>query len=297
MTMRSGGDPIVHLYAVCWNEAHMLPYFFRNYEPWVQRFVIFDNESTDGTQALLAAKPNVELRQFPWSDPNSFVQSHRDLHNSCWRESIGKADWVVVTAIDEHLSHPEMRKFLRRCERDGVTCIPALGHEMVTEAFPGPDACLAEVHTFGVPSGAMNKLRLFKPDRVEPHLAIGGHGARPTGEVIYPPRDDLLLLHYKYLGLEYVAERHQLLNTGLRAGDRANDWGRHYRWDQPNLEQVFKGLRRHAVDVRGPDYVAWRDHPNPRFWRSNSDSSPPMKRRPRLDELWQKLKGALGQRK
>ena len=38
--------PVVHLYAVCWNEAHILPYFFRNYEPWVQRFVFFDNGST-----------------------------------------------------------------------------------------------------------------------------------------------------------------------------------------------------------------------------------------------------------
>ena len=59
--------PVVHLYAVCWNEAHILPYFFRNYEPWVQRFVIFDNGSTDGTQALLSAKPDVELGHFPGS--------------------------------------------------------------------------------------------------------------------------------------------------------------------------------------------------------------------------------------
>jgi hypothetical protein len=109
--------PIVHLYAVCWNEAHILPFFFRNYEPWVQRFVIFDNGSTDGTQALLSAKPNVELRRFPWFHPDSFVRSQRKLQNTCSRESRGVADWVVVTAIDEHLHHPDIHDFLRRCAR------------------------------------------------------------------------------------------------------------------------------------------------------------------------------------
>lgn len=295
--MSDSRDPIVHLYALCWNEAHILPFFFRNYEPWVQRFVIYDNGSTDGTQALLAAKPNAELRRFPWSDPESFVRSQQNLHNTCWRESIGKADWVVVTAIDEHLHHPDMPEFLRRCDRDGITCVPALGHEMVTEAFPDADSYLAGTHVLGAPSRALNKLRLFKPGRVEPHFAIGGHGARPTGDVVYPARDDLLLLHYKYLGLDYVAERNQLLDTGLRAGDRAKDWGSHYRRDQSRLEEVFERLRRQAVDVRGPHYVAWRDHPHPRFWRSSEDSSvfalPRQRHHSPWHSWWRRLKKML----
>ena len=30
---------IVHLYTLCWNEAEMLPYFFRHYDPWVDRLI------------------------------------------------------------------------------------------------------------------------------------------------------------------------------------------------------------------------------------------------------------------
>ena len=254
--------PIVHLYAVCWNEAHLLPFFFRNYEPWVQRFVFFDNGSTDGTQALLSAKPNVELRPFPWTDPNSFVQSQRNLHNTCWRESRGVADWVVVTATDEHLYHPDMPQFLRRCERDGVTCVPALGYEMVTKEFPAPDAHLARVHTHGAPSPQMNKLRLFRPDLVKPHFAIGGHGAQPTGHVVYPRQDELLLLHYKKLGAEYVAQRNALLDTGLRTGDRANSaMDNHYTLDRGQIEaNVSKACGAPPSISDDPGHVPWRDH-------------------------------------
>lgn len=292
--------PIVHLYAVCWNEAHLLPFFFRNYEPWVQRFVFFDNGSTDGTHALLSAKPNVELRQFPWSDPNSFVRSHRKLHNTCWRESRGVADWVVVTAIDEHLYHPCMPQFLRRCRRHGVTCVPALGYQMVTQEFPAADVNLAGVHTHGVPILAMNKLRLFNPNVVHPNIAIGGHGAAPAGEVVYPPRDEMLLLHYKHLGIEYVVERNRLLDTGLRAGDRANNWGGHYRADRAELERYFDHLWRDGVDVRAAGYEPWRDHPHPRFWRTDQQPGRTSGRRPRryprLHRLWKRLRKLLPSR-
>lgn len=289
--------PIVHLYAVCWNEAHLLSFFFRNYEPWVQRFVFFDNGSTDGTQALLSAKPNVELRPFPWTDPNSFVQSQRNLHNTCWRESRGVADWVVVTATDEHLYHPDVAQFLRRCERDGVTCVPALGYEMVTKEFPAPDAHLARVHTYGAPSPQMNKLRLFRPDLVKPHFAIGGHGAQPTGHVVYPRQDELLLLHYKKLGAEYVAQRNALLDGALRPGDRGSDWGRHYRLDRSQIEKHLEQLWQQAVDIRDPSHVPWREHSYPRFWRTGPQSQTGvprlLRRHPRLSRIWRGIKKRL----
>ena len=43
----------VHLYAQCWNEGFMLPYFFRHYDSFVDRYVIFDDGSNDRSLAIL----------------------------------------------------------------------------------------------------------------------------------------------------------------------------------------------------------------------------------------------------
>ena len=58
--------------------------------------------------------------------------------------------------------------------------------------------------------------------------AHGRHHANPKGVVRYPDRDELLNLHYKWLGLDYVLSRSALLRTGLGEIDRANKWGFHY---------------------------------------------------------------------
>ena len=92
-----------HLYALCWNEADMLEFFFRHYDPWVDRYVIFDDGSTDGSIEILKAHPRVELRSWHRKYPDTYGISQWSWLNEVWKESRGQADWVVIVDIDEHL--------------------------------------------------------------------------------------------------------------------------------------------------------------------------------------------------
>jgi len=65
----------VHLYAICWNEGVMMTFFLRHYENFIDRFVIFDDGSTDGTLEILRAHPKLELRRAKW----------RVKHPGSWR--------------------------------------------------------------------------------------------------------------------------------------------------------------------------------------------------------------------
>ena len=151
----------IHLYTFGWNEMRMIGFFFRHYEPFVDKFVFYDDGSTDGTLELLASKANVEIRPFAYSCPDSFSLSVQAMRNECWKESRGEADWVIVTDADEHLHHPALPSYLARCKDEGVTYIPALGFDMVTESFPHLGEHLATSHTIGAPSAVYSKLRIF----------------------------------------------------------------------------------------------------------------------------------------
>lgn len=247
----------------------VLGFFFRHYENLVDRFVLFDDGSTDGTVEYARSKPNVEVRPFPHSVPDSFVLSQQALQNQCWKESRGVADWVIVTAIDEHIHHPDLKRYLETCKRRGVTYIPALGFTMISEYFPDPNEHLARTQTFGAPDWGWSKLRIFDPNAIEEtHFAVGGHEARVEGRRVLPDRDELLLLHYKDLGVEYVRERHRALGGRLRPVDIKYRWGHQYFFTAEEYDLVRQKLRAEVVDVSSRDYCSWRDHEGPRWWRS-----------------------------
>ena len=260
----------VHLYTLSWNEMKMLGFFFRHYDPWVERYVFFDDGSSDGTLDVLRNHPRVEVRRFERHIADSFVLSSLHLNDHVWKESRGLADWVIISAVDEHFYHRDLRGYLESARRAGVTAIPGLGYEMVSADFPGPAEELTRTRTRGAPEPLWNKLNLFNPDAVEEtNYSAGRHEARPTGRIAYPEVDELLILHYKYIGFDYVRRRHALLSTGLGTTDRENRWGYQFDLSNPELLDKLADLEKRAVDVASLEEPG-QYHRGPRWWRQKS---------------------------
>jgi hypothetical protein len=259
----------IDLYARCWNEGDMLPFFFLHYDKLVQRYIVYDDGSTDNSQELLRLNPKVELRPMPpYSDPESIIVSALALQETCWKESRGIADWVIVTDIDEHLYHPHIHHYLAKCREQGVTIIPALGYQMLSEQFPEHETLLCCSHTTGALSPEYSKLNVFSPNEIDIiNFTPGRHSAAPKGTVIVPARDELLLLHYKYLGFERVRKRYAQFLTRQRKKDIAMKWGFQYSWTSEQLQEAWNDVASRLVDISQPDLRPWDTHAGRRWWK------------------------------
>jgi|GraSoiStandDraft_46_1057282.scaffolds.fasta_scaffold52497_1 hypothetical protein len=268
----------IHLYALCWNDADMLPFFFRHYDRFITRYFIFDEGSTDTSISILRNRANVVLRRFVRRDPASFVNSEQALSNECWKDSRGVADWVIVTDIDEHLYHYDLATLLIRYKADGTTFVPALGYQIISEDFPDPTEMLCESRTQGVPFQAMCKANLFDPTAIEEiNYGPGRHAATPIGDVRLPSQAELLLLHYKYLGFERTLARHRQLRTGLGPKDIENGWGQQYSWSETQLRDSWNAVAEKAVDVHKHACSPDLDYSLPPWWdrvRSRTQLTP-----------------------
>ena len=195
---------------------------------------------------------------------DSFVLSQRQLQNHVWKESRGRADWVVVTALDEHLHVPgqPMKAYLQQCRRHGVTCMFALGYQMLSRQMASADELLCQTRTRGAPFDEMSKLSLFNPDAVEEtHFEVGRHLAAPTGRIKMPWRDRLLVLHYKHLGYDRAFHREAFLKTGLGPTDLANRWGVQYLRTEPEFKKVWDQFEHRLEDLSHPETRPWKDYP------------------------------------
>jgi glycosyltransferase involved in cell wall biosynthesis len=224
-------NPKIHVYSVCWNERRIIEYFLRHYEAFAERIVIFDDDSNDGTKDILTGHSKVEVRRFVRSDPNSLEISKGALFHGCWIESRGLADYVVLVDCDEHIFHPALINYLTEQKRAGVTLVPTLGFQMVSDEFPGRGEHLATTLTKACPAIMYSKPCVFDPNAFDTiDFAVGGHFVRPKpiSRVRLPPTDEVMLLHYKFLGVDYVNRRYSELVSRRGPVDRSKGWGKHF---------------------------------------------------------------------
>jgi hypothetical protein len=118
------GEGEIALIVCVRNGAAYLPLFLQHYRALgVARFVVVDDNSSDGTRALLAECPDADL----YGSQIDFTQS---LRGARWRDALferyGRRRWYVVVDVDEFLIFPgcENRKlhaFVADLARTGRT--------------------------------------------------------------------------------------------------------------------------------------------------------------------------------
>jgi hypothetical protein len=131
-----------------------------------------------------------------------------------------------------------------------VTVIPALGFQMISEREPTPGENLCLDYPIGMPWEPLMKASIFSPGAVtEMRFAPGRHTADPVGRIQVPGVDELLLLHFKYMGFERTHRRHQQLCERLGHLDMQQGWGHKYSWSVEALREDWDESARHAIDT------------------------------------------------
>ena len=227
----------------------MLPYFLRHYEQFCERIVVYDNGSDDGSQEIVAAHPLCELRH---------IDTRGEFHEAAlvtvkretWKQSRQKADWVIACDVDELLHHPHLIEFLSECRRSGITMPVPAGWQMVADRFPTTEGQIYdEVHT-GFPDTQFSKRAIFNPSAIQEIIyGPGCHEALTKGDVRECADPALRILHFKYLGLEYLSWRYGEYARRLSEFNRAHRFGFQYLWQPEKLAVEFAAYQRQARHV------------------------------------------------
>ena len=244
---------IIHLYTIMWNEAPLLPYFLKHYGRFCDRMFIYDNGSDDGSQAIAKQHPRVELRTID-SGGQLTQETLLAVKDQEWKQSRGRADWVICCDIDELLWHRDLTGFLFACRDRGISIPVPAGIQMVADDFPAGDGQLYDQVVRGFFDPLFRKYALFDARDIEEiGYTAGCHVANPRGRVKLLNDPAFKLLHFKFLGLPFLTERYAALYGRQSESDRRDgqSWGYQYSWPPQEIARRFEHFRKIAEPVEG----------------------------------------------
>ncbi len=220
----------IEVFAICYNEELLLPYFINHYKKMGAKITIYDNQSTDRSKSI------IKLSGCNYISYDSNNQIRDDLYlkikNNCWKES--KADWVIVCDIDELI---EINFDISR-----YNIINTKGFDMIG---------LPPSRT-GVHNRMYSKHIMFRPDCfAEINYKPGCHSCAPIMSMRGSIKSNISgsieianLMHHKYISEDYVYKRHLMYQERLSDVNKQYGWGIEYQnVERKKIDDKFNELR------------------------------------------------------
>lgn len=219
---------IIHAHILAFNEEKILPFTLDYYSNICDKIYIYDNMSTDSSDEIYKRYPKVTV--IKWNSNNEINErNYLNIKNNGYKLSReDNADWVIVCDTDEFLYHPRLLEKLEHYKNEGITVPKIDGHDMVSESFPEYDG---ELITKKIKTGSevyppFCKNIVFNP-KIDAKFGIGGHSFQ-SNNTINSSSPELKLLHYKFLGVEYVENIYKSRMERLSEFNKQHKFGEHY---------------------------------------------------------------------
>ena len=219
----------IHAHILSWNEEKILPFVLDYYSNICQKIFVYDNMSTDSSDDIYKKYPKVTV--IKWDSGEKFNDlTHVEIKNNSYKDRSRSqgVDWVIVCDCDEILYHPNLIEKLTQYKNDGITIPLVSGHDMVSNSFPDYDGDLI---TDKIKIGSkryepMCKKIIFDPE-IDVQYGFGAHNIT-SNKSIFSKEEELKLLHYKFLGKDYVKDLYIKRAKRLSDFNLKNGFGRHY---------------------------------------------------------------------
>jgi len=196
---------ILKITPICDDEV-FLPHHLKYYD-FIDKHIFVDFGGTDSSIDILKkaqqSNPNIEIVQCKASqvrhDTMSLFKNH---YYKYYRQYY---DIVIVADVDEIIYHPNIKQVLKNTKPNNY--FVNKGFQVVMDDVPDIDTFLTDIK-LGVEDKTFNKPSVFDIN-LDMYFRPGHHvcfPVAPNGAQAEPIYDVFYLLHYKYLGANYLKD-------------------------------------------------------------------------------------------
>ncbi|MEM0575404.1 glycosyltransferase family 2 protein [Flavobacterium polysaccharolyticum] len=234
----------VELYLLCFNEEKMILHTLNYYSKICSKIIIIDNQSTDNSIRLASDYENIEFRYL--DSGNEFIEDKlTESKNNCWKGSA--ADYVIVCDMDEFLYDEQLLEKLLIAKEQKIIMPTVIGYNMMSDDFPtNYESLITEQVKYGVRSERFDKQIIFDPKKIkEINYRPGAHLCQPLfyENRVETSKMELKLLHYKYLGKDYLYKKHKGYANRMSEISKDKKHGYEYLEGENHVDSIFESSK------------------------------------------------------
>jgi hypothetical protein len=230
----------IEIYALCHQEAKIIPYFMRHYNQYGQVY-LYEGHSTDESAELARSLGAIIVPLNTNNQVDDYIFTN--IKSNCWKES--KADWVIICDMDEFLYHPNFVEYLGTIKE---TIILPRTFEMIADLYPTTSGQIYDEVRFGFET--TKKMFMFQPmELTDISYGIGCHTAQPEGNVIINKTSEIICMHMRHLSLEYIIQRNTYTYSRMSEINKKNGWGWHTNLPPSAVQDFFNSSRQNIIKV------------------------------------------------
>lgn len=230
----------IEIYALCHQEARIIPYFMRHYSQYGQVY-LFEGHSTDGSDDLAKSLGAIIIPTDTSNKVNDDI--FMNIKNNCWKAS--RADWVIICDMDEFVYHSNFKEYLINIQE---TIILPRTFEMLSDLYPTTTGQIYDEVKFGFET--QSKMFLFKPSELkEMNYGVGCHVAQPEGNVSINRKSEIICMHMRHLSLDYILQRNKYTYERMSDINKKNGWGWHTNLPPESVADFFNSNRQNLIKV------------------------------------------------
>lgn len=243
----------IEAFFLCFNESKMIEHTLNYYTRFCDKITIIDNQSTDNSVAIVKKKfPNVIIEKLDTGgEYREDIQI--EVRNNIWKNS--EADYVIMADMDEFIVDTNLVSKLKEMKIQKIAVPKVVGYNMYSDTFPNDyNTLILDQVTKKFKDKIFNKNIVFSPKLVrEMNFGPGSHYCYPKYKTEVGVQTnhsfELTLLHFKYLGREYLYEKHRGYRNRMSKINQTFKYGWVYDLGNEHVDSAFDKIEEYLTKI------------------------------------------------
>ena len=251
-------------YTLCYNEEFIIPWIVQYWEKIIHDGVdlhvyVYDNYSTDKSVEMLSKYPWITIAYFKTEGQNDLVQ--REIKSAAWKQSKGRADFVVVADFDEIIWGDSLVSELQYMKDNGYNVMGMKWYAFCGDEVPTYDSnkYLHQLVKKGYKQyinhtsrwGHLGKFMLFDPNKVDDMgYSVGCHISNPTPRLDLYESDKVVQFHInKGFSEDYFVNRRKIMADNLSEVNRRSGMCFEYWKEEQASRDEYRKYQEESIDI------------------------------------------------